>query len=291
MSKIEWTNDVWNPITGCTKKSEGCKNCYACTMHKRLTGMKLEKYKFPFENVIFHYEELNRKLKQKSRMYFVNSMSDTFHDKISGEQINKILIFCNQYQQHIFQILTKRAERITNFYYPNNVWLGVTVESSKYKNRIDYLKKTNAKIKFLSCEPLLDDLGKLDLKGIDWVIVGGESGINARPCHYDWVQNIQKQCEKQHVSFFFKQWGEWQDGSNGYNTKNNIVMLNNGDCLKYPEYCERGILKYLKENNHFADSRYWWSLNPRAMAKVGKKKAGSLLDGKEYKQFPEVIND
>lgn len=257
MTKIEWTNETWNPITGCCKKSEGCLNCYAEKMHKRLTAMGQEKYKFPFENVVFHYEELSRKLSNKPKMFFVNSMSDTFNEKISGEQILKILTFCEKYPQHIFQILTKRAERVDGFLYPENVWLGVTVEKAKYKNRIDYLRKTNAKIKFLSCEPLLEDLGELDLSGIDWVICGGETGSNARPMHPDWVRNIQRQCKEQGVAFFFKQWGEW--------------VFTGGEVIK-------GNLNNPPEP-HFIRKRTGY----------GKFLNKALLDGKEYKEFPNYI--
>ncbi len=206
-SKIEWTNVTWNLITGCTKYSEGCQNCYAEKMHKRLTAMGQKKYQEPFSSVVFHDEELSRKI-GKNKLVFVNSMSDTFHERVQDCEIHCLLTACKIRFENQFQILTKRAERLPDFKdYPSNVWLGVTIEMAKYKSRMDYLKQTNAKIKFLSCEPLLEDLGELDLTGIDWVIVGGESGKNARPCHPDWVRNIQKQCEEQKVPFFFKQWG------------------------------------------------------------------------------------
>ena len=214
MTKIEWTNKTWNVITGCSKYSEGCLNCYAEKMHKRLTGMGQEKYKKPFNKVVFHLDSVFKhdfsRLNKKGKLIFVNSMSDTFHKNISDNEIKVILDECEWNAPHTFQILTKRAERLPDFKYPDNVWLGVTVETAKYKNRMYYLKQTNAKIKFLSCEPLLEDLGNLDLRGIDWVIVGGESGAKARPMHPDWVRNIQQQCEAQKVPFFFKQWGEWK---------------------------------------------------------------------------------
>lgn len=278
MSKIEWTNETWNPITGCNKKSEGCLNCYAEKMHKRLAAMGQKKYKIPFNGVVFHYEELGRDLGKKPKMFFVNSMSDTFNEKISDEQIDKILATCNKYPQHVFQVLTKRAERVPGFIYPKNVWLGVTVELAKYKSRIDDLRKTNAKIKFLSCEPLLGDLGELDLTGIDWVICGGESGPNARPMNPDWVRNIQKQCKQQGVAFFFKQWGEYTPVNNSIDYmeqettfwvdfKGNVTKTKN----KVPSF-----LRFTKA---------------AAMKKVGKSKSGALLDGKEYKEFPNYIVD
>ena len=257
MTKIEWTNETWNPVTGCTKYSEGCQNCYAEKMTRRLSAMGQEKYKNGFNTVVFHLEELNRDFGGKSKMIFVNSMSDTFHDDISKFQISKILEYCSCNRQHIFQILTKRAARVEEFSYPPNVWLGVTVEMAKYKNRIEYLRKTNARIKFLSCEPLLGDLGELDLRGIDWVIVGGESGKNARPMHPDWVRNIQRQCKEQGVSFFFKQWGEWSP------------CPIKGEKIRGREMMFNGSIMFL----------------------YNKKSNGALLDGREYKEFPEIKDD
>lgn len=243
-TKIEWTNITWNPITGCNKKSEGCLNCYAEKMHKRLTAMGQEKYKFPFDCVRFHYEELGRDLGKKPKMVFVNSMSDTFNENISDEQIEKILGFCNANQHHQFQVLTKRAERVPGFDYPNNVWLGVTVENVNHKDRIEYLKKTNAKIKFLSCEPLLGDLGKLDLTGIDWVICGGETGVKARSMSPEWVRNIQKQCKEQNVAFFFKQWGDFKKKfdkelnplNERLKIENKIPLLDGVEYKEFPNY-------------------------------------------------------
>lgn len=277
-SKIEWTNETINIITGCSKKSEGCRNCFAEKMHKRLKAMGQAKYNLPFNNVVFHYDVLKTQLGTKPKMYFVNSMSDTFHEKLSDEQIDKILAFCGKYPQHVFQILTKRAERITNFIYPDNVWLGVTVESAKHKDRIDNLRRTNAPVKFLSCEPLLEDLGELDLTGIDWVICGGESGHKARPMHPDWVRNIQRQCKEQNVPFFFKQWGEFTP------VKSSIEYLElpktywidfNGQVTTV----EKRIPSFLQYNR------------VSAMKKIGKAKSGALLDGKEYKEFPKRFEE
>jgi len=261
MSKIEWTNTTWNIITGCTKCSEGCKNCYAERMHKRLTGMGQEKYREPFSKAIFHSKELNRVL-GKNKLVFVNSMSDTFHEGIQDCEIRYLLAACRMQPFNQFQILTKRAERLPDFKYPDNVWLGVTVENVKHKERIAYLKKTNAKIKFLSCEPLLEDLGKLDLNGIDWVIVGGESGPKARFIHPDWVRNIQQQCKQQNIPFFFKQWGEWSPYKPN-NEKNIKTAIYKPTCMGISSL-EQNLLFY----------------------KVGKTRAGSLLDGKRYKELP-----
>jgi len=269
MSKIEWTNETWNIITGCTKHSEGCKNCYAEKMHKRLTAMGQEKYKEPFSKIIFHSMELNR-LIGKNKMVFVNSMSDTFHQEIQDSDINRLLTACKVQPWNQFQILTKRAYRLPDFIYPPNVWLGVTVENSKHKDRIDFLKKTNAKIKFLSCEPLLSDLGKLDLKGIDWVIIGGETGANARAMHPLWAYNIIHQCKKQNVPIFFKQWGEWiPELETRHITLNSFA--GSGELLNF----DGTIANW----DDFKEDQY-------LMFKVGKKNAGSKIGGKEYKEFP-----
>lgn len=261
MSKIEWTNETWNPVTGCTKYSQGCQNCYAEKMHKRLTAMGQEKYSKPFNEVVFHKEALSNhkfsRLDTKRKLIFVNSMSDTFHKDVTDSQIKDILDECEWNDPNVFQILTKRAERLPDFEYPFNVWLGVTVEMAKYKSRMQYLKQTNAKIKFLSCEPLLEDLGELDLTGIDWVICGGESGKNARPMHPDWVRNIQRQCKEQSVSFFFKQWGEWSPCPiKGEKIRGRKLMFN-------------GSIMFL----------------------YNKKSSGALLDGREYKEFPKIGED
>ena len=290
MSKIEWTNKTWNPITGCNKKSEGCLNCYAEKMHKRLTAMGQEKYKFPFDCVRFHYEELGRNLGKKPKMFFVNSMSDTFNEKITDEQIDKILITCNKYPQHVFQVLTKRSERISGFIYPKNVWLGVTVELPKYKTRIDDLRKTDAKIKFLSCEPLLGDLGELDLTGIDWVICGGESGPNARPMNPDWVRNIQKQCKEQGVAFFFKQWGEWLPAyPNLLQSVPHYIVITSYEKVKHQVIVKNMSLDFIEKN--FKIHSWGDGFACLISLKLGKSKAGALLDGVEYKEFPNYIVD
>lgn len=283
MSKIEWTNETWNPVTGCSKYSEGCQNCYAERMTKRLAAMGQEKYKNGFNKVVFHPEAISKhnfsRLDKKRKMIFVNSMSDTFHRDVTDAEIKIILNECEWNDPNVFQILTKRAERLPRFEYPHNVWLGVTVEMAKYKNRVDYLKQTNAKIKFLSCEPLLGDLGELDLTGIDWVIVGGESGPGARPMHPDWVRNIQKQCQEQNVPFFFKQWGEWSvvyERNKGGTTDN---YFNDTETEYYNKY----------RRLNFAGGCGFHGENVCYFDKVGKSKSGAILDGKEYKEFPKFL--
>lgn len=267
MTNIEWTNETWNIITGCTKHSEGCKNCYAEKMHKRLTAMGQKKYKKPFGAVVFHSEELGRVF-GKNKMIFVNSMSDTFHKDITDLEVGYILTACQVQPWNTFQILTKRAERLPDFTYPDNVWLGVTVEDIQHKKRIDYLRQTNAAVKFLSCEPLLGDLGELNLNSIDWVIVGGESGHGARPMNPEWVRNIQRQCKKQGVAFFFKQWGEW------------------GPCKFNYLHEFPACLTVMFKNTAVGKTE---ALSTDIMQRIGKKKAGSLLDGKEYKEYPKIL--
>lgn len=216
-TKIEWTDKTWNPITGCTKQSAGCLHCYAETMSKRLSAMGLKKYDKRFK-LTLHPACIDEPLKwRKSHNIFVCSMSDIFHKDVPNEFIDDIMNVIEKTPQHRYQILTKRAERMCEYFQthkvPENVWLGVTVECTETKFRIDYLKSIPAKIHFISCEPLLEDLDSLDLKGIEWVIVGGESGSLARPMKEEWVLNIKNQAEKQNIAFFFKQWGTW--GSDG----------------------------------------------------------------------------
>ena len=210
-SSIEWTEMTWNPTTGCNKVSAGCKFCYAEVMSKRLEAMGVEKYKNGFQLSI-HEDALQIPFTWKSpKVVFVNSMSDLFHDDVPLDFIKKVFEVMNKNPQHIFQVLTKRAERLLElnkeFYWTKNIWMGVSVENEKVMPRIDYLRKTNATVKFLSCEPLIGELPNLNLERIDWVIVGGESGRKPRPMKQEWVLDIRNQCKKQGVSFFFKQWG------------------------------------------------------------------------------------
>jgi len=210
-SKIEWTESTWNPVTGCTKTSSGCLNCYAERMARRLKAMGQPNYCNGFK-VTCHRHTLDMPLRwKKPQMVFVNSMSDLFHKDVPDDFILDIFSTMRQAQQHQYQILTKRVERLAELSpelsWQENIWMGATVEAADYKYRIDYLRYTGAKIKFLSLEPLLGDLGELKLDEIDWVIVGGESGPGARPIEIDWVRNIREQCLARNVPFFFKQWG------------------------------------------------------------------------------------
>lgn len=212
-TKIEWTDKTWNPITGCSKKSTGCLHCYAEVMARRLKAMGQEKYANGF-TVTLHERCLKEPLTWRgNHNIFVCSMSDIFHEDVPFDFVDKMFDIIKSTPHHRYQILTKRAERMSEYFatrsVPNNVWLGVTVEAQSSRFRIDYLRDLPAIVKFLSCEPLIEDLGELDLTGIDWVIVGGESGPQARPMQEAWVLNIREQVEQQGASFFFKQWGTW----------------------------------------------------------------------------------
>lgn len=206
-SKIEWTEITWNPVTGCDKVSPGCKYCYAEVFSKRLKAMGAKKYKNGFQ-ITLHPDTLSFPYKlSKPSMIFVNSMSDLFHEKVPFDFIQKVFHVMNECSQHIFQVLTKRAERLLQLSlylnWTDNIWMGVSVENQTFQDRIGYLLNTDANIKFLSLEPLLGPLPNLDLNGIDWVIVGGESGPKSRPMKKEWVLEIKQQCEIQGVPFFF----------------------------------------------------------------------------------------
>lgn len=230
-TKIEWTECSWNPITGCTKISDGCKNCYAERLSKRLVAMHNPRYNNGFQ-VTVHDDLIEIPKKWKTpRKIFVNSMSDLFHESISDETILRIFRTMNECPQHQFQVLTKRPERLRDLNesinWTDNIWMGVTVESNAYLNRIDYLRNSGAYIKFISAEPLLSDLDEIDLHGIDWIIVGGESGPGAREIKKEWVENILLSARKYNTAFFFKQWG-------GTNKKKNGRELNGQTYDEYP---------------------------------------------------------
>lgn len=232
-SKIEWTEETWNPITGCTKCSAGCLHCYAETFAKRLQAMGNERYKNAFQ-VTVHRDIFERPLEwQKPKMIFVNSMSDIFHEDIPDQDILDLFDVMNRANWHTFQVLTKRADRMLELSdrinWTDNIWMGVSVENRDAIDRCERLKQTGAKVKFVSAEPLLESIADIDLDGIDWLIVGGESGAGSRPMDEDWVIELRDKAKAEKVAFFFKQWGGTQ-----------------------------------------------------------KKKAGSLLQGKHYKQYPRI---
>ena len=216
-TKIEWTDKTWNPITGCTKLSKGCANCYAEMMANRLCAMGVVKYSNGF-TLTMHDNALDEPLNWKQpHTVFVCSMADLFHDSVPFNFIDKVMDTIRKAGHHRYQILTKRATRMAEYFsdkdIPENVWLGVTVEAPTELFRINSLRNLQASIRFLSCEPLLENLGEIDFTDIDWVIVGGESGVKARPMKPEWVRSILQQAEEQGVAFFFKQWGTW--GSDG----------------------------------------------------------------------------
>lgn len=210
-STIEWTDTTWNPLTGCTKISPGCKHCYAERMARRLKAMGQANYANGFK-LTLHEDMLDQPLSwRKPRTVFVNSMSDLFHRDVPTEFIQRVFAVMRRASQHRFQVLTKRSKRVADLSgeidWPENVWMGVSVENADYTFRIDHLRQTGAAVKFLSVEPLLGPLPELNLNGIDWVIVGGESGPGARQMASEWVTDIRNQCVAAEVPFFFKQWG------------------------------------------------------------------------------------
>jgi protein gp37 len=213
-SKIEWTEQTWNPATGCTKISPGCKHCYAEKMAARLKAMGATGYDRGFR-LALHPERLDQPIRRKKpTIWFVNSMSDLFHERIPDNFLDSVFDTVRATPQHTYQILTKRAGRLLQYFakreVPRNVWLGVSVEDRHFGvPRIDYLRQVRAQVRFLSIEPLLEDVGELDLAEIHWVIVGGESGPKARPMKPEWVEGVRRQCETQGAAFFFKQWGGW----------------------------------------------------------------------------------
>lgn len=234
-SSIEWTEMTWNPVTGCDKISKGCKFCYAEVMAKRLKAMGVEKYQNEFKLTIHEDELATPYTWKKSKVVFVNSMSDLFHKDVPIEFIQKVFRVMKENPQHVFQVLTKRAD-VMLYYdkegwldWSHNIWMGVSVENEALMNRIDLLRQSKARTKFLSCEPLIGPLPNLNLKGIDWVIVGGESGRKPRPMKKEWVLDIKKQCENFDVAFFFKQWG-------GTNKKKTGNLLDGKKYLEMPEW-------------------------------------------------------
>nr|WP_315423353.1 phage Gp37/Gp68 family protein [uncultured Pedobacter sp.] len=234
-SNIEWTELTWNPVTGCTKVSPGCKFCYAESMTKRLTAMGVEKYKDGFK-IRIHPDTLNIPFSwKKSKIVFVNSMSDLFHPDVPIDFIKAVFSVMNHTPQHIYQVLTKRSERLAEISnllnWTPNIWMGVSVENEDYTYRIDDLSTTGAKVKFLSIEPLIGPVITLNLGNIDWVIVGGESGHKARPLEKKWIDFVKNRCEENNVAFFFKQWGRPK-----FNVNQNDPTIDS----KHPQHAKGG---------------------------------------------------
>ncbi len=237
-TKIEWTDKTWNPITGCTKISQGCANCYAEAMAHRLKAMRIKKYAKGFD-LTLHEECLSEPLSWKQpHTIFVCSMSDLFHNDVPFTFIDKVIDVIHRTPQHRYQLLTKRADRMAEYFHnhdiPQNAWLGVTVEMQSSKSRIDSLCELDAPIRFLSCEPLLEDLGKINLRNIDWVIVGGESGPWGRPMKEEWVLDIKRQTDAQGAAFFFKQWGTWGCDGIKRDKHKNGKLINGKVCQAMP---------------------------------------------------------
>lgn len=229
-TKIEWTERTWNPVTGCSKLSPGCVNCYAEIMAKRLHAMGSPKYKNGFRSTMHESEILVPYSWRHPSLVFVCSMSDLFHPDVTDDFIECLLTTMRNTPQHTYQILTKRAERMASFFstreVPDNVWVGVTIESASVKYRLEYLENISGKVRFISFEPLLDDIGEIDLSSINWVIVGGESGVHARQMNKEWVFAIKKQADKCKIPFFFKQWGMWGEDGVKRSKKANGRLLN-----------------------------------------------------------------
>lgn len=282
-TKIEWCEESWNPVTGCTKISEGCKYCYAERMAKRLAGRFGYPKDEPFK-VTLHSDKLNQPLKwEKPRMIFVCSMGDLFHFYVSTQYLNKIFYVMRKCSNHTFLILTKRPESMYGYFnrvmfnIPENIWIGVSVEDQKtWAERTDILRKIPADIKFVSIEPMLEEIDIDDLDDsygdpeaypFDWIIIGGESGPHARPMHPDWVRKIRDNCIQTGTPFFFKQWGEWMPALE-----------------EFPGLC-RG---QNQETYSLLDIKKTKRIDKKTvLINVGKKKAGRLLDGREWNQYPE----
>lgn len=302
-TKIEWTMETWNPFIGCDKVSPGCENCYAIRMAYRLAHMPHTK---PFYEQVVHKTKGGKlnwtgKIVQnipagdkplrikKPTTFFVNSMSDLFHKDVTFEMIDSVYDIMDACPQHTFQILTKRHRELAQYYiwksqgfglrfqeWPlKNVWVGISAENQKeFQQRIDSLVLIPAAIKFLSCEPLLGPINLSPyLLELQWVIVGGESGPGSRPMHPDWVRSLQEQCEKAKVPFFFKQWGEFTEGSSMEGK--DIIMLNNGD---YADYSSSDLTKKY--------GSAWQNMSATVMSKMGKSKAGNDLNERTYLEMP-----
>ena len=277
-TSIEWTDKTWNPTTGCDQISSGCDNCYALTMARRLKAMGQAKYQTdgdprtsgPGFGLAVHEGSLNDPFTWRTpQKVFVNSMSDLFHARVPLDFVRRVFEVIEATPQHTYQVLTKRASRLPKVAdklpWPRNLWMGVSVEDATELHRVDDLRKVDAEVKFLSCEPLIGSLGDLDLAGIHWVIVGGESGPRVRPMHPDWARSLRDQCVQAGVPFFFKQWGSWAPtGWHG------IGRALPGSIL---------VGDPVDMHGHRVE-----------MARVSKKSESRELDGREWNEFPEEMS-
>ena len=246
-SAIEWTEATWNPVTGCTQVSPGCGHCYAKTFAERFRNVPNHPYEMGFDLTLRPDRLEQPLLWKRPRTIFVNSMSDLFHEEIPFEFVEQVFDVMRRDDHHIFQVLTKRhiqlAALAKRLPWPEHVWMGVSIESQRWTERVDALRTVPAKVRFLSCEPLLGDLGSLDLDGIDWVIAGGESGARARPMRIDWARSIRDETVSAGIPFFFKQWGA---------------------------HDESGIRRGKKAAGRFLDGRTWDEM-PAARASVASR--------------------
>lgn len=310
MSAIEWTDETWNPVTGCDRTSPGCDNCYALTLAKRLKAMGQPKYQRdgdprtsgPGFGLTMHPQVLDQPLRwRKPRHVFVNSMSDLFHQGVTDEFIYSVWAKMSVTPRHTYQVLTKRPQRMAAWMEKAverwgsgqlcvlpNVWLGTSIEDDRYTFRADHLRNTPAAVRFLSLEPLLGPLPSLDLTGIDWVIVGGESGPGARPMHPDWARDIRDRCQAAGVAFFFKQWGAWEPLEPVYaDDGHDDVLLDGYDDVDIVSLNRSGQIeaKLPRAGGHLGHQPNpagapWW------MARVGKRAAGRVLDGRTWDEYP-----
>lgn len=239
-SRIEWTEHTWNPVTGCTNVSPGCKHCYARVFAERLKAMGAPGYGRGFAVTLQHDRLRGPLTRRRPTVYFVNSMSDLFHEQVPFDYVHQVIEVIERTPHHRYQILTKRPARMAEFFVtrrtPPNAWLGVSVENRRHGlPRIDTLREVAASIRFLSVEPLLEALGALDLTGIDWVIGGGESGTRARPMRIEWVRSVRDQCREATIPFFFKQWGAWGPDGERRSKKANGRILDGRTWEELPE--------------------------------------------------------
>ncbi len=277
-STIEWTEATWNPTTGCDQVSPGCDNCYALTLAKRLKAMGNHKYQEdgdlrtsgPGFALTLHEDELALPHRWKSpRVIFVNSMSDLFHPEVPDQFIEDVFQVMTDTPRHTYQVLTKRSKRLVKLAaqlpWPENIWMGVSVETDPYCFRVDHLREVPAAIRFVSAEPLLGELPSLGLEAIDWVIAGGESGVNARPMHPSWAFDLRDRCLESNTLFFFKQWGAWtpRDDDNAVLVVNDGTLVAEPDSIPIPG-------------------------SPIRMRRVSKSEAGRELEGRTWDQIPNV---
>jgi protein gp37 len=273
VSDIEWTDETWNPVTGCTQISPGCENCYALRMSHRLRAMGVDNYRNGFE-LTTHDHVLEKPLTwKKPRKVFVNSMSDLFHHDVPIEFIEKVFDVCRRAHWHQFQILTKRSQRLARdaklLDWPDNVWMGTSVESQNYVFRVDHLRQVPAAVRFISFEPLIGPVDSVDLTGIAWAIVGGESGPGSRPSHPDWFRKLRKLCEKQGTAFFFKQYGDYAPAPEG-TLETKVVRIGRHGAIREPD----------DKKPRKTDA---------VVVRMGKGNAGRTLDGQTWDAYPEGV--